>query len=107
MYHERGERGVCGMLVAILTGAMSLANFYMWSKGRVTGGMQYVSVSLQLFLLILTIAAAISYGGRRRKKLYPMAPYKIFTLPFGIILVSLLGNLCVLAAVLFYTFGVV
>ena len=94
------------MLAAILTGAMSLLNYYLWSSGNLTDKMQFASLFIQLILLIVTSAAAILYNGRRRKKLYSMAPYKIFTLPFGIILISLIGNLCVFAVMLLNIPGV-
>jgi hypothetical protein len=96
------------LAIALLTGALSLANFFLWTRGTIAGGMlQTVSIFGQLILLALTVFAVVRFQGTRRKKLYPMAPYKVFTIPFAVILVSLLGNLCILIVLVLKTMGII
>lgn len=48
---------------------------------------------------------ALAYRGRRQRRDYVHGGYKIFTLRFGIIMVSCLGNLAVLIVILLNLFG--
>lgn len=95
------------MVLAIVTGVLAFLNFYGWTNGAITGALQIVSIIVQAVLLAATVFAAARYQGVRRRKLYPMAPYKIFTLPFAVILVSALGNACVLVVLTLRLSGII
>jgi hypothetical protein len=92
------------LFLAIVTGVASLFNYYWRANFEPNAAMQILSVAGQAALLLLTLAAAVGYRGRRARMGFE--GYKIFTLPFGLIVLSLLGNAAVLAVLVLNAMGV-
>ncbi|ATO54311.1 hypothetical protein AB0Y04_06250 [Loigolactobacillus coryniformis] len=89
-------------LLAIITGILTLVN-YAFLTGQIYP--VFIGVFLQAVLTIVTFMTALAYRGRRQRRDYVHGGYKIFTLRFGIIMVSCLGNLAVLIVILLNLFG--
>lgn len=95
------------VVLAVLTGALTLANFMWWAKFDLSAPLQIVGIAAQAVLLGLTVFAAIRYRGRRSRPSYDRAGYRIWTVSFAAIMVSLLGNLCVLVVLALRMAGVI
>lgn len=91
-------------LLSVLTGGLALLNYFSLTN-------QYISLTpaliIQGVLLLVTIIAAISYRGNRTRRSYDGGLYKIFTLAFAIIFISLLGNLAIFILLLLNQLGYV
>lgn len=72
-------------LLAIITGILTLVN-YAFLTGQIYP--VFIGVFLQAVLTIVTFMTALAYRGRRQRRDYVHGGYKIFTLRFGIIMVS-------------------
>jgi hypothetical protein len=94
-------------VVALLTGAASFFNYFWWANYEVPGALRIVSIAVQAALMAITIMAAIRYRGKRIRKSCDGAGYKIFTFPFAIMVLSIIGNAAVLAVLLLYALGVI
>ncbi|MDR1693361.1 MAG: hypothetical protein LBR72_08390 [Oscillospiraceae bacterium] len=92
------------LFLAIFTGIATLLNYFWWANYPPSGGMQLVSIVGQVLLTILTVAAMVRFRGRRTRKNYEMV--RVFTLPFGLMFLSLLGNLAVLVILVLLKLGV-
>jgi hypothetical protein len=92
------------LTLAILTGVASFFNYYWQANFELSPTMQIVSIAGQAILLAATLAAAVRYRGRRLRNGYE--GYKVFTLPFALIVLSILGNAAVLAVLVLNTLGV-
>jgi hypothetical protein len=92
------------LILAILTGVASFFNYYWQANFELSPAMQIVSIAGQAALLAATLAAAVLYRGRRLRNGYE--GYKVFTLPFAVIVLSILGNIAVLAVLILNALGV-
>jgi hypothetical protein len=92
------------LFLAIATGVASLFNYYWRANFEPNAAMQMLSVAGQAALMALTLFAAVKYRGGRMRRGFE--GYKIFTLPFGLIVLSLLGNAAVLAVLVLNALGV-
>jgi hypothetical protein len=93
--------------LAVLTGAASLLNYFWWANYELPGVLQIVSIAVQAALMILTVVAAVRYRGNRLRASYNKAGYKIFTVPFAVIFVFILGNLAVLTVLILRAVGII
>ncbi|WP_100066041.1 hypothetical protein [Miniphocaeibacter massiliensis] len=93
------------VFLAILTGLLSLGNFYINANWNLSESAVFLTLIAQVVLTILTIFAAFGYKGRREVNGYK--GYKIWTFRFAIIMVSVLGNICVLATIGLNKFGII
>jgi len=80
-----------GVLLAIISGAAAIWNF---------GNLH--NVILAIVTLVIAIAGVVLYQGRRSRRNYSNHITRIFTLPFAICILSLVGNLAVAAAIIFH-----
>jgi hypothetical protein len=95
------------LIIAILTGAASFANYLWWASIGLPDGLKIASLAAQAALTLITAVTAARYRGKRLRKSYDGAGYKIFTLPFALVVLSLLGNLAVLTVLLLNLIGVI
>ncbi len=93
--------------LAIVTGVLTLLNYYWQSAYDLSVPLQVVSVVAQAVLLTGTILAAVAYQGRRSRPSYGGGWYRIWTFRFAIIVLSLLGNVCVLVVLVLHLAGLV
>ncbi|MFC6170926.1 hypothetical protein [Loigolactobacillus jiayinensis] len=89
-------------LLAIVTGFLTLANYY-FLTGQTYSPL--IGSLLQTVLLIATIRAVFSYRGRKQRSDYQQRGYQIFTWRFAIIIFSFLGNIAVFVVILLNLFG--
>ncbi len=82
------------VFVAIITGIAALLNYAWQANFELSSALQIVSIAVQAILTAVTIFAAVRYRGRRQRMGYE--GYKVFTFPFAIIFISLLGNAAIL-----------
>jgi hypothetical protein len=95
------------VLVAALTGIAAFFNYYWWANYELPVALRVISIASQAVLTVITVIAAIRYRGKRLRKSYDGAGYKIFTVPFAIIFLLILGNIAVLAVLALFATGVV
>lgn len=95
------------VLIAVLAGVFSLANFFLFANGIFPKNLAPIGSVVQLIVFLLTVFAAVGYKGRRTAYEYKGAPYKVFTLRFAVIFVSLLGSFCVLAVLILNAVGAI
>ena len=93
------------IFVAILTGIGGLLNYAWRASGHLTSTLEIVHMSAQVILMALTVFAAVRYRGRRQKMGHE--GYKVFTLPFAVIYLSILGNAAILVAFILHLTGVI
>lgn len=94
-------------IIALITGGFSLLNYCGWASGIITGNLRIISLILQGMLLVLTAIAVFGHSGSGTKKEHRKSLYKNFNLQFAVTVLSLIGNLCVFFATVFYTLGVI
>ncbi|MDR1668620.1 MAG: hypothetical protein LBR76_01510 [Oscillospiraceae bacterium] len=94
------------LILAIFTGVASLFNYFWWANYMPSPALQYVSLAAQVLLTAVTAAAAIGFRGRRTRKNYDGARFKVFTLSYALVFFSLLGNLAVLTVLVLFKLGV-
>ena len=82
------------VLIAILTGILALLNYAWQANFELSSSLQIVSIALQVVLMVITVIAAVRYRGRRRRMGFE--GYRVFTFPFAIIFLSILGNAAIL-----------
>jgi hypothetical protein len=82
--------------LAILTGILSILNYAWWLSAELSPTLQIISIAAQAVLAVITIFAAVRYRGKRVRKSYDGAGYKIFTIPFAVIFLSILGSIAIL-----------
>ncbi|GBG96227.1 hypothetical protein [Lactococcus termiticola] len=80
-----------GVLLAIISGIAAI-----WNFGNLHSSL------LAIVTLIIAIAGVVLYQGRRSRRNYSNHVTRIFTLPFAICILSLVGNVAVAAAVIFH-----
>jgi hypothetical protein len=95
------------MVIVLLTGAASLLNYFWWANYELSVEFKIISIAAQTALLLLTVIAAVRYRGKWLRKSYDGAGYKIFTIPFAVVFLSVLGNIAVLVVLLLRMMGVV
>jgi hypothetical protein len=95
------------MLVALLTGVASLLNYFWWANSELSAEFKIISIAEQAVLTLLTVIAAVRYRGKWLRRSYDGAGYKIFTLPFALVFMSILGNIAVLAVLSLRMAGVI
>ncbi|MDR2896703.1 MAG: hypothetical protein LBV30_08680 [Propionibacteriaceae bacterium] len=95
------------VLAAIVTGVLAFLNYLWQASANLTPALQIISVLISLALTVITIIAAIVYNGRRLRPSFDGGWYSIWTLRYGIIMLSLLGNLSVLVVLALHLFGVI
>ena len=93
------------LFLAVLTGALSLANYALWVNFPLELPLKIAAIAAQVVFTALTVFAAVSYRGKRMRNSYGFAGYKIWTIPFAVILVSLLGNICILVILFLFMTG--
>lgn len=78
--------------LAILAGIGAIFNYY-----AVTAGIYslFLAIFLQTLLLLLAIIAGIGFRGQRSCRSYDGGWYKVATVRFALIMISLLGNLSI------------
>jgi hypothetical protein len=94
------------LVLALLTGAASLFNYFCWSNYELPAELRIVSITVQFALTVITVMSAIRYRGKRLRASYNKAGYKIFTFPFAIIFGSVLANLAILAILVLRMTGI-
>ena len=82
-------------LIAIITAILSFFNYSFWTSYNLDFLYKLFSVSAQGLLLIVTLFVTISYSGKKLTFNYVNRAYKIFTIRYSILLISLLGNLSI------------
>ncbi|MDR0922476.1 MAG: hypothetical protein LBM95_08845 [Lactobacillales bacterium] len=80
------------IVLGILTLIASFVNYTAWASGYFSGSLELISLLIQGVLTFIMLLAGISYNGKRMRKSYDGGAYRIFTLPFSVILLSILGN---------------
>jgi hypothetical protein len=95
------------VVIALLTGAASLLNYFWWANNELSAELRIVSIAAQAVLTLLTVIAAVRYRGKRLRKSYDGAGYKIFTVTFAVVIMSVLGNIAVLAVLSLRMAGVI
>ena len=92
------------VLIAIVTGILSLANYAWQTSGSAS---QVQSLILQFILAAVTLIALFGYSGKRTRKNYEIGKPRIFTLRFAIIFVSAMGNVMVLGVLILFNLNVI
>ncbi|MGX7024619.1 hypothetical protein [Vagococcus hydrophili] len=80
------------IVLAILTGSSSLYLYSLVYQGTVS---IFPAMIVQGILLLITLIAIFSYKGKRTTRSYDGGGYRIWTLRFGIIVLSTLGNVSI------------
>lgn len=80
------------ILLAFLTGISSLYLYSLVYQGTIA---LTLGLIIQAILLLLTLIAIFSYKGKRTTRSYDGGGYRIWTLRFGIIVLSTLGNVSI------------
>jgi hypothetical protein len=93
------------MVIALLTGAASFLNYFGWTNYDLSAEFKIISIATQAVLTLLTVIAAVRYRGKRLRRSYDGAGYKIFTIPFAVVFLSVLGNIAVLVVLLLRMMG--
>jgi hypothetical protein len=93
------------MVIALLTGAASHLNYFWWANYELSAEFRIISIAAQAVLTLLTVIAAVRYRGKRLRRSYDGAGYKIFTMPFAVVFLSVLGNIAVLVVLLLRMMG--
>jgi hypothetical protein len=93
------------VVIAVFAGIAALFNYFLWANYELPAVLRVISIAAQAMLVVITVAAAIRYRGKRHRLSYDRAGYKIFTLPFALIFVSILGNIAVLTVLSLYMMG--
>lgn len=88
------------ILLAILTGSLTLFNYYIWANYSISENMKIISLGFQFVLLLLTIFSVLKYSGRKSRPSYSGGYYKVWTLRFAIIILSFIGNISVFIVLL-------
>lgn len=88
--------------LAILAGIGAFFNYY-----AITSEMYslFFAIILQLGLLLLAIIALIGFRGQRFRRSYDGGWYKIATVRFALIMISLLGNFAILVVFILNQLG--
>jgi hypothetical protein len=94
-------------VIALLTGAASFFNYFWQANYELSAELRIISIAAQIVLMFLTALVLFRYRGKRLRKSYDGAGYKIFTVPYAIIFVSALGNLAVLIVLALRVTGVI
>jgi hypothetical protein len=84
------------ILLSILTALISCLNYLWWLYGE---PIPTVSITSQIVLIVLTITAMATYRKERLRPAYELGQPRIFTLGFGITVLSLIANAGVLIAI--------
>jgi hypothetical protein len=95
------------MVIALLTGAASFLNYFWWANYELSAEFKVISIAAQAALTLLTVIAAVRYRGKRMRKSYDGAGYRIFTVPFALVFISVLGNAAVLVVLSLRMAGVI
>jgi hypothetical protein len=95
------------LFIAVLTGVCSLINYFLWSSYELPDVLKIVSIAVQIILTAVTVIAAVQYRGRRLRMSFDTAGYKIFTFPFALIFLSIVGNTAVLTVLFLRMTGVI
>lgn len=93
------------LLLAIITGIISFLHYTLWVNYSISMPLRILGLLFQFLLTFLTVTAALKYKGRLTRPSYDMAGYTIWTFPFALIMLSLLGNVCIFVALCLYTIG--
>lgn len=89
-------------LLSIVTGTLTLVNYYAVGNGYISSD---AALKLQTMLSIITIFAVIFYKGKRFRKSFDGGQYSIFTFKFGVVFISLLGNISIEILLILYKSG--
>ena len=92
-------------LIAIITAILSFLNYSFWTSNNLDFLYKLFSVIAQGLLLIVTLFATISYSGKKLTFNYVNPSYKIFTIRYSILIISLLGNLSIFIVLLLNFMG--
>jgi drug/metabolite transporter (DMT)-like permease len=95
------------IVIALLTGIGSLLNYFCWANYELSSELRMASLIVQIAMMSITVIAAIRYRGKRVRKSYDGAGYKIFTVLFALMVLSLLGNVSVLMMLYLHMTGVI
>jgi len=94
-------------LLAIVTGLATFFNYGLWTNSDLTYSLQLISIGMQIVLVLLTLFSPFNYRGRRSVPNYKGGWYKIWTIRFSIIMISLLGNISILIILLLKINGII
>ncbi|KAF1300180.1 MULTISPECIES: hypothetical protein [Enterococcus] len=89
-------------VLAIITGIATIFLYYLIMNATIS---LTIATILQLGLLVLTILAKILYRGPKKRGSYDGGWYKIWTIRYGLIMLSLLGNMAVFIVFVLNLFG--
>jgi hypothetical protein len=95
------------VILAVVTGALSFFNYFWQANYSLPVLPQTASVIAQAVLMILTLAAAVGYRGRRSRPSYDGGHYRVWTFRFAVIMISMLGNAAVLVVLALFRFGII
>jgi hypothetical protein len=102
-----GARCISIVTLAIVTGALSALNYYWHAGYELSLFAEIVGLVAQVFLATLTVLAAVTYRGQRSRPSYGSGNYRIWTVRFCVIIISLLGNFSVLIAFVLHIFRII
>ena len=91
-------------LIAIITGIAALVLYSFVTNATIP---LILACVIQGVLLLFTIIAAFLYHGPRSRRSYDGGWYSIWTLRFGLIMFSLLGNLAIFVVYLLKLAGII
>jgi hypothetical protein len=95
------------IFIAIATGVLSFLNYVWQANYPLSGLLQIISLIAQAALTAVTFAAMLRYRGKRSRASYDGGHYRVFTLRFGLIFLSMLGNIAVLVVLILHTSGII
>jgi hypothetical protein len=95
------------LIIALLIGVASLFNYWGWANYELSETLKVASIAGQFILALVTVFTAARYRGKRLRRSYDGAGYKIFTISYGLIFLSALGNIAVLIVLVLRMIGMV
>jgi uncharacterized membrane protein len=95
------------VFLALVVLALSIANYAWQTNVVLPETLQMVSIGAQALLLLLALVAAALYRGRKSRPNYEGGFYRIWTIRFAVIAVSILASFSVLVVLLLYYLGVI
>jgi hypothetical protein len=95
------------VLLAVATGILSFINYFWQANYPLSEFLKIAGLTAQIVFVILTVAAMLTYRGKRSRLSYDGGHYKVFTFRFAVIVLSLIGNVSVLAVFILRACGIV
>lgn len=93
-------------IIAIITGLLTLFNYSLWTNVIISNYYtKLLSISGQVVLFIITFIILINYHGKKTRPSYTNMFIKIFTIRYSVLILSFLGNLSILAVLIFNFIG--